>query len=110
MTKNMNHTIASDFEHLLPPAYRDEVKNWINSDCPTFDVGGYVVGEKEETAYLLCKGDCYLAGVPFANAVFDYLDLQYKWNFNEGSFVDTSQGNNKVTVATVYGNPNFDFN
>lgn len=27
------------FHHLLPPGYKDIVKQWIIDDCPTFDVG-----------------------------------------------------------------------
>jgi nicotinate-nucleotide pyrophosphorylase (carboxylating) len=48
------------FAHLLPPHYKDEVIQWIKDDCPSFDVGGFVVGEKEESAHLYCKQSCVL--------------------------------------------------
>jgi len=92
------------FSHLLPPTYKTEVQRWVAEDCPSIDIGGFVVGEKEETAYLLCKSSGVLAGVPFAQAVFEHLDLQVTWHFEEGTFLDCSQpGNNKIKVATVIG-------
>lgn len=91
----------TSFAHLLPPGYEQEIINWIKDDCPSFDVGGFVVGEKIETAYLYCKESGVLAGVPFAEAVFSYLNLDWVWNYNEGDLIDTSEG--KVVVAVVTG-------
>ena len=29
------------------------IQQWLDDDAPTFDVGGFVVGDKEEEAWLL---------------------------------------------------------
>ena len=50
------------FSHLLPPSYKDDIRRWIDDDCPNIDIGGFVVGEKNETAHLLCKSSGVLAG------------------------------------------------
>ena len=92
------------FSHLLPPGYKAEISRWVHEDCPTTDIGGFVVGEKIEVAHLLCKTSGVLAAVPFAQAVFDLLELDVKWLFDEGTFIDIdSAPNKKVVVATVTG-------
>jgi nicotinate-nucleotide pyrophosphorylase (carboxylating) len=50
------------------------VAAWLDEDVPSFDVGGAVVGAKEETALLLCKAQGVLAGRPFVDAVFRHLN------------------------------------
>ena len=42
----------------------------------SFDYGGYVVGDKVESALILAKSPGVLAGVPFVNAVFEELKCQ----------------------------------
>jgi nicotinate-nucleotide pyrophosphorylase len=69
-------------------------------------VGGFVVGEKTETALLYCKSSAVLAGVPFADAIFEQLDLQCIWNFDEGSYIDVVRDgghNQRVVAAKVTG-------
>lgn len=41
--------------HLLPQAYKRMVAEWLEEDCPSFDYGGFVVGEKLAEATLLGK-------------------------------------------------------
>ena len=60
------------FANLLPPTYKDEVKQWIRDDIPAFDVAGFVVGDKLENAALLCKCDAVLAGVPFVQGMANF--------------------------------------
>jgi nicotinate-nucleotide pyrophosphorylase (carboxylating) len=91
----------SSFAHLLPSTFKEEVIRWAREDCPTTDIGGFVVGEKVETATLYCKSTTVLAGVPFANALLDYYGLTYTWNVEEGSLIDPGSG--KVAVARVEG-------
>lgn len=90
------------YEHLLPPGYKDEMKRWIHDDCPTFDVGGFVVGEKIEEAHLYCKDSCILAGKPYATAVFEYLELDVLWHNNEGDIINLGD-KKKIKIATVKG-------
>lgn len=86
---------------LLPPGFRQQVLAWMAEDCPNIDIGGYVVGDKEEVAHLLCKADCCLAGVPFAQVVFDELGLSVTWKMAEGSTIAASGG--RVVCAEVRG-------
>lgn len=93
-----------EYYHLLPPTYKDEVRQWLRDDCPSTDIGGFVVGEKVESAHLLCKGSCVLAGVPFAQAVFELCELEVEWMAKEGVFVDIDvYSDKKVIVAIVRG-------
>lgn len=41
--------------HLLPPTYKRMVSAWLEEDCPSFDYGGFVVGEEVQEARLLGK-------------------------------------------------------
>ena len=51
------------FSHLLHPVkLRQLAADWLAEDVPAFDYGGFVVGEKRETAVLLCKSPGVLAG------------------------------------------------
>ena len=46
-----NGTLA----HLLPTGYKRMVSSWLEEDCPSFDYGGFVVGENMAEARLLGK-------------------------------------------------------
>jgi hypothetical protein len=41
--------------HLLPQSYKRMVAEWLEEDCPSFDYGGFVVGEAPGEARLLGK-------------------------------------------------------
>ena len=61
------------FAHLLPPSWKSQIQTWLAEDTPSFDYGGFVVGEAEREAYLFGKGKqraAVLAGVPFFEEVF----------------------------------------
>ena len=45
------------FAHLLNPNYKTDVTRWLAEDCPSFDYGGFVVGETEGEARLLGKSE-----------------------------------------------------
>lgn len=92
------------YSNLLPPSYKKDIETWINDDAPNIDIGGFVVGDKIEVAHLLCKSSGVLAGVPYAQAVFEYMGLDVEWKFEEGTYIDCSQSSNrKVIVAIVKG-------
>jgi nicotinate-nucleotide pyrophosphorylase (carboxylating) len=98
------NSVVVDHSALLPAGLcRAKAREWLAEDVPNIDIGGFVVGEKVETAHLLCKGDGCLAGVPFAQAVFDELGLEVEWKFAEGTYIDTGSGKNKVICAVVRG-------
>jgi nicotinate-nucleotide pyrophosphorylase (carboxylating) len=70
--------VAPALEHVLPPSWKVQVLNWLQEDTPSFDWGGYIVGDVPREAYLFGKGKtlAVLAGVPFFDEVFKYLDCQ----------------------------------
>ena len=63
--------------HLLPQTYKRMVAAWLEEDCPSFDYGGFVVGEAILEAKLLGKSAGIVAGVPFFDEVFRQLDCTY---------------------------------
>ena len=63
--------------HLLPQTYKRMVSEWLEEDCPSFDYGGFVVGESMAEAKLLGKTSGMVAGVPFFDEVFRQLDCMY---------------------------------
>ncbi len=63
--------------HLLPQTYKSMVSAWLEEDCPSFDYGGFVVGETKSEAKLLGKSPGMVAGAPFFDEVFRQLDCTY---------------------------------
>jgi len=58
-----NRRTSTPFSGLLHPLkLRQLAVDWLAEDVPAFDYGGFVVGEKTETAVLLCKSPGVLAG------------------------------------------------
>jgi len=94
----------TNFEHLLPPHWQTEVRGWVKDDVPSFDIGGLVVGDKQEEAHLFAKSPGTLAGVPFFNAVFKDLGCEVTWHFPEGTVLEPEAvDSRKIHVATVTG-------
>ncbi|XP_067883726.1 nicotinate-nucleotide pyrophosphorylase [carboxylating]-like [Heterodontus francisci] len=77
-----------DLANLLHPAsLRRLAQDWLREDTPHFDYGGFVVGERRQTAGLLLKSPGVLAGGPFAQAVFEEVGCSVEWLRREGSTV-----------------------
>ncbi|KAI3657856.1 hypothetical protein MP638_003174 [Amoeboaphelidium occidentale] len=93
-------------KNLLPLSVDDTVRQWLAEDIPSFDYGGYVVGENPVEAVLYCKSPGVLAGRPFFDAVFKQVGCTVKWLIEEGTFIDTSQSGGRVAVAEVTGPAN----
>lgn len=91
------------FSHLLPPTYKQTIAAWLAEDCPSFDYGGFVVGEELKEASLWCKTPGVLAGVPFFDEVFRQLGCTVKWYYTEGSFIGEEGAKTKIKAATVTG-------
>jgi nicotinate-nucleotide pyrophosphorylase (carboxylating) len=70
---------TNSYEHLLPPSWKTQVTGWLAEDTPSFDYGGYVVGEVHREAFLFGKGKqtAVLAGRPFFTEVFAQLGCEY---------------------------------
>lgn len=93
----MNHA------HLLATSgqWKQDITRWLTDDVPSFDIGGFVVGDTIKTATLYCKQNGVLAGVPFANEVFKQCELSVDWKVKEGEFIDVN--NDKIGIAIVKG-------
>ncbi|KAG0932798.1 hypothetical protein G6F35_018999 [Rhizopus arrhizus] len=64
------------YSDLLATNYKALVSQYLAEDVPSFDYGGYVVGEEEQEAVLYMKAEGVLAGVPFFDEVFKQLDCR----------------------------------
>ena len=80
---------------------RKLARSFIDADVPYFDIGGYVGGEKSETA--TGKSPGVLAGVPFAVAVFAEMGVEVKWLKNEGDEITEEEAARKAPVAIITG-------
>ncbi|PLN77956.1 Quinolinate phosphoribosyl transferase [Aspergillus taichungensis] len=89
-----------DLRHLLPPTYKRLITNWLEEDCPSFDYGGFVVGDSDSEARLLGKSAGIVAGIPFFDEVFSQLGCTVEWHIKEGHALPPSQ---VTTCATVRG-------
>jgi len=87
---------------LLPVHWKSMITTWFAEDTPSFDYGGFVVGDSPRTATLYGKSSGILAGVPFFDEVFAQCDCSVKWHLKEGELVDPGI-KGKVAVATVSG-------
>lgn len=94
---------------LLPPSWKNIIPIWLAEDTPSFDYGGFVVGSSPAEAHLFAKSPGILAGRPFFDAVFEYLNCTIEWHVTEGSQVCQSSSEasqSKITkqhIATVRG-------
>ncbi|CAM9535681.1 unnamed protein product, partial [Chrysoparadoxa australica] len=97
---------ALDFSPLLPPNWKRLVQQWLDEDIPSMDIGGFVVGDKPETAVLYGKSNCMLAGRPFFEQVFHLLGCTVTWELDDGDMVQLPDGGKekgKIVVARVQG-------
>ncbi|VVT48919.1 uncharacterized protein SAPINGB_P002015 [Magnusiomyces paraingens] len=96
--------IGQDFAHALPSQgrWKEDISRWLAEDVPSFDIGGYVVGEDIKSATLWCKQSGVLAGVPFAQEVFNQVGVTAEWKVKEGEYIK-ADGSNKVAVAIITG-------
>ncbi|KAJ2448821.1 nicotinate-nucleotide diphosphorylase (carboxylating) [Coemansia sp. RSA 2336] len=86
---------------LLPTTLGQTIDAWLAEDIPSFDYGGYVVGDDIKIATLYCKSHGVLAGKPFFDKVFDKVGCTVTWSFEEGA--EIIPNDRKVEVAVVQG-------
>ncbi|XP_053119736.1 nicotinate-nucleotide pyrophosphorylase [carboxylating] isoform X2 [Hemicordylus capensis] len=77
---------------------RQLAHDWLHEDVPSFDYGGYAVGDRQECAVLLCKSPGILAGFPFFEAIFAEVGCSVKWLQPEGEWAEPI-----IRVAEVRG-------
>lgn len=107
-----HHSLPLDhgsLEHLLPASWKPQITAWLAEDTPSFDYGGFVVGDSPRTATLWGKSAGILAGVPFFDEVFQQCGCTVVWHATEGSHIEGQRGKNfgaqagKTKIATVSG-------
>ncbi|KAK6582784.1 hypothetical protein PZA11_005192 [Diplocarpon coronariae] len=87
---------------LLPVHWKSQITAWFAEDTPSFDYGGFVVGDRERTATLFGKSKGVLAGVPFFDEIFAQAGCTVEWHLKEGILVEPGAAG-KIAVATVTG-------
>jgi hypothetical protein len=50
--------------HLLPQTYKRYISEWLEEDTPSFDYGGFVVGDEMSEAKLLGKSEVHTSSIP----------------------------------------------
>ena len=94
----LNGIYTSKLCHILHPVTLAHMaREWLKEDTPNFDYGGFVVGEREESAVLLMKSPGVLAGRPFFDAIFKELDCSVEWSETEGELLEPIQSVAKVS-------------
>lgn len=68
--------MSPEYSQLLATNYKELIRQYLEEDVPSFDYGGFVVGDQQETAILYCKAEGVVAGVPFFDEVFRQLDCK----------------------------------
>jgi len=96
----MTQSERPQYHFLLPPSWETKIDEYLKEDIPSFDYGGFVVGEKREKAEILCKSSGVICGIPFATRIFQYLGCEIQWQVQEGTFIDTKNGNVQVAFVT----------
>jgi nicotinate-nucleotide pyrophosphorylase (carboxylating) len=51
--------------HLLPQTYKRFISEWLEEDTPSFDYGGFVVGDEMSEAKLLGKSEVCILPISF---------------------------------------------
>ena len=91
--------MAANFSTLLHPInLHEQVCLWLKEDTPSFDYGGFVVGNSEEKAVIICKANGELAGSVFVDAIFGELGCTVTWFAQDGDSISKA-----MKVATVIG-------
>ncbi len=85
---------------LLPPSWKEQVAAWLAEDTPSFDYGGFVVGDVARTATLWAKSPGIVAGVPFVEEIFARCGCTVTWKVKEGDAVGSD---GKTACAAVAG-------
>eukprot|EP01001_Neometanema_parovale_P008503 NODE_4778_length_1020_cov_37.721293_g4573_i0.p1 GENE.NODE_4778_length_1020_cov_37.721293_g4573_i0~~NODE_4778_length_1020_cov_37.721293_g4573_i0.p1 ORF type:complete len:316 (-),score=74.49 NODE_4778_length_1020_cov_37.721293_g4573_i0:72-962(-) len=80
------------------------VREWLDEDVSSYDIGGAVVGDTEMTATIYAKTDgLVVAGYPFVEAVLSHLGCKVQWVISEGTPVPVSAEEKRVAVGHVSG-------
>lgn len=91
------------YGHLLPvnTHWKQQITDFLSEDIPSFDYGGFVVGDEVKKASLYMKSKGVICGIPFLNEVYEQCNVKVEWLFEEGEFVDPKDG--KIIVGKIEG-------
>ena len=78
--------------HLLNPNYKEDVRRWLAEDCPSFDYGGFVVGEAITEARLLGKSAVSFVRLKLGFILETSLLSPYRMQWSSGATIDLSKG------------------
>ncbi|EGV61142.1 nicotinate-nucleotide diphosphorylase (carboxylating) [Yamadazyma tenuis] len=103
--------MSSPYANLLPAngKWKQQITDFLSEDVPSFDFGGFVVGTKQETAYLYMKQSGLISGIPFAAEVFKQCNLSVQWHYEEAQYItseELAENKGKIVVAIVTGPAN----
>ena len=87
---------------ILPCRIKKQIKDWLSEDVPSFDYGGFVVGNEVKVAHLLGKSQGIMCGRPYVQAVFDEVGCSVEWFKKDGDFINGSD-KRRIVVAKVKG-------
>ncbi|CAG8594298.1 11308_t:CDS:2, partial [Dentiscutata heterogama] len=68
----------SEYANLIPASIKDDIAAWIKEDIPSFDYGGYVVGETPEVAILYGKSPWFLKEGDYFEPIKEIAKVQGK--------------------------------
>jgi nicotinate-nucleotide pyrophosphorylase (carboxylating) len=91
---------------VLPPKFKlnELARKYLEEDVPSFDIGGYVVGTKLSQANIYFKSVGIVAGIPFAQAVFDIAGCSVQWFYEEGTLLSPDiAAKEKIVLGSVTG-------
>jgi nicotinate-nucleotide pyrophosphorylase (carboxylating) len=114
MQKSINTSTAPSLfsSLLLSTNLKSLISTYLEEDVPSFDIGGYVVGDEERESFLYCKEaskSIILAGIPFFDEVFSTLGCLVHWYYKEGDVITVNElegkekEKGKVIVASITG-------
>jgi nicotinate-nucleotide pyrophosphorylase (carboxylating) len=92
------------YSHLLPVSsrWKQQITDFLSEDIPSFDYGGFVVGNEIKTASLYMKSSGIICGIPFLQEVYNQCEVEVEWLYKEGEFIDPKKGE-KIIIAKLKG-------
>lgn len=91
------------YSHLLPVSsrWKQQITDFLSEDIPSFDYGGYVVGDEIKHAKLYMKSEGIICGIPFLDEVYKQCEVNVHWHFQDGQYLNPDGG--KIVVADLDG-------
>ena len=91
--QNMSNKDIAPLAHLLPCGWERVVDDWMREDVPSFDFGGFVVGNQESKGHLFQKASGVIAGIPFLDKIYEKCNCKAQWYIREGEYYEHKQVN-----------------